>query len=304
MGRKIAFWLLVVLLSPSMTQAACTLDSKATIPLRFSGGAITVALEVNGQAATFVLDTGASRSAVTPEAAQRLGLARDQWAGTTMSGIGGIGIVERPPNANPRSMSIGGVPLARRRLSHDSSLAVIVLSNRPYVDGLLGGDFLSVFDLDLDIPHARLTLYQTKDCAGRFLPWSGDYTAIPSMITVENAIYVQPLIDGKPLRAIFDTGATSSMLAAPGMFKLGLDQANLTADPSHQIGGVGRRQVVAHRHAFKSLQLGNQVIEQPSIWVEPIRLPRIVDMILGLDWIGRREIWISYTTKQLFVAAP
>jgi hypothetical protein len=301
-------WLVVALAVPAGTRAACVAEQKAVITLQAEGGGVSVPLEINGIAATFALDTGAERSVVTPEAVQRLGLARDEWAGTTMSGIGGIGTLERPPNADPRSISMGGIGLVRRRLSRDSSLAVVALPNArsqtPAIDGLLGGDFLSMFDLDLDIPHHRLGIYQVSGCAGRFLPWPGGYTAVPSMITAENGIFVQPVIDGKPLRAVLDTGATTSLLGAPGMFKLGLAKADLTADPAQQINVVGRRLVQAHLHRFGALRLGSQTIDGPQIWAEPIRLPRIADMVLGLDWIGRQPVWISYTTKQVFVAAP
>ena len=123
--------------------------------------------------ATFILDTGAQRSVVTQEAVQRLGLSRDEWVGTTMSGIGGI---DRRPNAEPRSLSLGGVPLVRRTLNHDTSMTVGILPapcRQSRIDGLLGRDFLSLFDLDLDVPGRRLTLYQVNDCTGRFLPWAG-----------------------------------------------------------------------------------------------------------------------------------
>jgi hypothetical protein len=300
--------MLVAILLPAAAHAACVVENKATIPLEPAGGVFTVPVEVNGIAATFMLDTGALRSTVTPEAVQRLSLARDKWSGTTMTGIGGIGAVEHPPNANPTSISLGGVALVRRLLSRDSSLAVSVLPGAAagslVIDGLLGGDFLSVFDLDLDIPGRRLTLYQTRDCTGRFLPWSGNYDVVGATITVDNAVYVEPLVDGKKLRALLDTGASASLLAAPGMYKLGLDQARLSSDRADRISGLGPRSVTVHRHRFKSLRVGNQTIDSPLIWVEPIRLPRLADMVLGIDWIAGQRVWISYATKQLFVAAP
>jgi hypothetical protein len=36
--------------------------------------------------------------------------------------------------------------------------------------------------------------------------------------------------------------------------------------------------------------------------VEPIRLSPIVDMLLGADWLTGRRVWISFATKQLFLA--
>jgi hypothetical protein len=300
---RIALVLLLAVMLPAAGSAACVVDQKATVPLRTVAGSITVAIEIDGTAATFILDTGAWRTMVTDQAVQRLGLARDQWVSTTLRGIGGI--VQRP-NANPRSISIGGIPLVRQTLTHDHSLTVGVLSGARAqdagIDGLLGRDFLAPFDLDLDLPANRLTLYQVSDCAGRFLPWSGKYTAIPVSIPQGNAIILPVTIDGTQLHAVLDTGAASSVLAAPGMFKLGLDQSKLAADPSALMSGVGPRVVTVHHHQFNALTVGDQTIASPALWAEPIRITPIADMLLGADWLAQRRIWISFATKQLFLA--
>jgi Aspartyl protease len=298
---RIILPLLLAVLPPAAASAACVVDSKATIPLQAAAAGITLPVEVNGITATFILDTGAERSVVTGEAVRRLGLARDEWVGTTMGGVGGV---DRRPNADPRSLSLGGIPLVRRTLNHDHSLTVGILpgARDATVDGLLGRDYLSSFDLDLDLPAHRLTLYQVSGCTGRFLPWSGPYAAIPVTIPLGGAVLLPVAIDGKKLRAMLDSGASASLVAAPGMFKLGLDQANLSGDPASQISGLGPRVVTVHRHRFATLMVGNQTIEAPSLWVEPIRLSPIVDMLLGADWLAGRRIWISFATKQLFLA--
>jgi hypothetical protein len=278
-------------------------EYKTTLPLQINGGTITLPVEVNGIAATFILDTGAQRSVVTQAAVQRLGLVRDQWVGTTMSGLGGIA---RRPNANPRSLTLGGVALARRTVNHDTSLTVGMLPHAMIgnlvIDGLLGRDFLALFDLDLDMPSRRLMLYRVQDCSGRFLPWAGDYSTIPVTMPAESAIVVPVTIDGRPLHALLDTGASASLLAAPGIARLGLDSANFSGDPAGRISGLGARELTVHRHRFASLRVGNETIDSPFIWVEPVRLVPISDMLLGADWLAGRRIWISFATHQLFTA--
>ena len=302
---RLATVLLAVLLAPVAARAACTVEPRTTVSLQTTGGAITVPVEVNGTTATFILDTGAQRSVVTQDAVQRLSLARDQWVGTTMHGVGGI---DRRPNADPRSLSLGGVKLVRRTLTHDTSLTVADLPRAQIgtlvIDGLLGRDFLSLFDLDLDVPDHRLTVYQISDCTGRFLPWKGPYSAIPVTMPAESAVVVPVSIDGRPLQAMLDTGASASLLAAPGIFKLGLDKSALSSDQAEQISGLGPRMVTVRRHKFDTLHVGDETIASPLIWVEPIRLTPIVDMLLGADWLAGRRVWISFATKQLFVSRP
>jgi hypothetical protein len=296
---------LACLVIPPAARAACVVDDKASVKLAVIGGAITLPVEVNGVTATFILDTGAQRTVVTEDAVRRLGLARDEWVGTTMSGVGGI---ESRPNADPRSLTLGGVKLVRRTLSHDTSLTVGILPRTRVggllIDGLLGRDFMSLFDLDLDVPGRRLTLYQVHDCTGRFLPWQGGYAAVPVTLPAGNALVVPVAVDGTPLRALLDTGASSSLIAAPGLFRLGLQQAALAGDPADQVSGLGPHVVTMHRHAFRSLLVGDQRIDAPVIWVAPVRLTPIVDMLLGADWLTGRRIWISFSTRQLFVARP
>jgi hypothetical protein len=297
------FLLLAGLSMPLPAAAGCVVDSKATIPLDVTGGAITLPLEVNGIAATFILDTGAQRSLVTEEAVHHLDLARDEWVGTTMRGVGGI---ESRPNADPRSLTLGGVPLVRRTVTHDTSLTVGILPRTHFaglvIDGVLGRDFLSLFDLDIDVPGNRLTLYQVHDCAGRFLPWQGGYASVPVTLPDEDALVVPVTLDGTPLRAMLDTGASASLVAAPGQFRLGLQAASLAGDPSDQVSGLGPHMVTMHRHTFHSLRVGGQTIDTPVIWVAPVQLRPIVDMLLGADWLAHRRIWVSFATRQLFVA--
>jgi hypothetical protein len=298
--------LLASLLLPAAARSACVVDNQATVALNIVGGTITVPVAINGTVATMILDTGAQRSILTEVAAHRLNVARDEWVGTTMRGIGGV--VSRP-NADPRTLTLGGIPLVRRTLSHDTSLTVGIIPRTQIgdlvIDGALGRDFLSAFDLDLDVPDGRLTLYRVRGCSGRFLPWRGGYTGVPASLLDQDAVIVPVMLDGVPLRALLDTGASASLVAAPGLFRLGLQPGGFVKDPADQVSGVGAHVVTMHRHTFRSLQVGGQVTSAPVIWAAPgVHLTPIVDMLLGADWLGQRRVWISYATRQLFVAAP
>ncbi len=282
------------------TQAACRVDTVASVPVETIGNQPIVTLMLNGQPARFILDTGAERTVIAEPSAQRLGLARDTWVGTTMSGIGGI---QTRPDALPRSIVLAGVPLVRNTLAHDSSL-VVTPELRGAADGLLGRDYLSRYDLDIDLPHRRIGLETVQGCSGRFLPWQGGYVALAPLLPLRNGIVLPVTLDGHALRALLDSGASSSLLAAPGMFKLGLGVAQTQGDASQAVNGVGPHTVIMRRHRFRELVVAGPPQQQPEIWVAPAHLTPIVDMLLGMDWLVTQHVWVSYASGQVFVQVP
>jgi predicted aspartyl protease len=284
-----------------MASAACEVQQRALVKLQIVGTTVLVPVVVNGISGTFILDTGAAQTVVTPDAVSHFGLALDEWTATTMRGVGGV---ERRRNADPSSVELGGVSLHRRSVARDATLRVATLPRRVVgaqrIDGLLGRDFLSLFDLDLAFPSQTLRLYEVRGCAGRFLPWTEPYLSVAVENPAESALVVPLAIDGVPLQALLDSGASRSLVAARGMARLGLGFDRLQADPSQIVSGVGPHTVTMWQHKFHDVEIGGETIANPVFLVAPIQLQPISDMLLGADWLLGRRVWISYATKQLF----
>jgi len=282
--------------------AACLVQHRAAIMLESAGNLMLAPVMVNGLAGLFVLDTGAAQTVVTPEAVDRFHLVLDDWTATTTRGVGGV---ERRRNAIPRSVELGGVALHRRGLARDATLRVATLPKRvvgdPVVDGLLGRDFLSAFDLDLDLPRHRLQLYSVVGCSGRFPPWDQDYESVQVENPTESALVVPLTLDGVALRGLLDTGASQTLVAAPGMARLKLNLDRLRDDPSEIVSGVGPHTVTTWHHRFQAMRVGDESVASPAFLVVPIQLNPICDMLLGADWLSGHRVWISYATHQLFV---
>jgi predicted aspartyl protease len=292
---------LAILLWPRVAPAACSVRQLAVVPLEIVGTVVLTPVVVNGVAGTFILDTGAAQTVVTPDAVRHFDLALDEWTATTMRGVGGI---ERRRNADPRSVELGGVALHRRSLARDATLRVVTLPRSMVggrqVDGLLGRDFLSLFDLDLDFSRRTLALYDVHGCSGQFLPWTETYLSVPVENPIESALVVPVALDGVPLRALLDSGASRTLVAAPGMARLGLGVERLQGDPSQIVSGMGPHSVMMWRHRFQELRIGDETFPGPVFLVAAIQLLPISDMLLGADWLMRHRVWISYATNQLF----
>ncbi|MGE0415213.1 MAG: retroviral-like aspartic protease family protein [Acetobacteraceae bacterium] len=299
--RRIWMAVLVLLWSQG-TGAACRVEQRARIGLDVVGGTVMVPVQINERTATMILDTGAQRSVVTRDAVVKLDLALDEWVATTMRGVGGL---ERHRNALPRSISFGGLKLERRTTTRDTSLTVASLPRAQMggrqIDGLLGRDFLSLYDLELDIRSKSVALYAVQDCTRAFLPWTSPYIQLPVQNPTDTALVVIVELDGVGLRALLDTGASETVLGSPGIARLGLTPEVLARDPSHSASGMGPRVVTTQRHRFKRFRVGNIVTLDPLLWVAPIRITPIVDMLLGADWLSQHVVWISFTNHQVYV---
>ena len=286
------------------TQAACRVEPRSVVPVDVVEGHILVTVAVNEIAATFILDTGADRTLMGEDVVRRLGVERDGWVASAIRGIAGI---EQRPNALPRSLRLGAIVLRRRTLTGDTSvtvgpLPVTEIAGRT-IAGLLGRDFLSPFDLDLDLPEHRMTLYDVRDCDARLVPWTAPYAAVPASTPMGAALVVTVLVDGRPLRALIDSGASASLITASGMYRLGLTPDLLARDPGGNGSGVGPASVPMRLHRFAELRLGPDTTRDPALWVASVHVVPIVDMLLGADWLVSRRVWLSFATKQMFVAA-
>jgi predicted aspartyl protease len=296
--------LLVVLtlLFAGAAHAACDVQPLATVPVTVADNQAVVPVALNGQDAPMLLDTGAGRTLLTAAVVQRDALPQDEWVSTPLVGAGNR--IENRRNVVLRSMTVGGVPLLRRGISQTISLAVtsIQLDAAGRVAGLLGGDLLSRFDVELDFPAGRMTLYSVAGCSGRFLPWHGPYDAIAATRLPEGTLLLPVFVDGRQLDAELDTGSSASLIDARGLHRLGVTEAALAHDPSTRAIGIGGA-FVDQRHRFSELRVGSIKIAAPEVRVA--RLPRAgVDMLLGMDVLKSRRIWISYATAQLFMATP
>ena len=274
---------------------ACRTDLRATVPMTQAGELFLVPVTVNGTTADFVLDTGAERSVIGLQAANALGIARDEWVSTDIRGAGGE---DRRRLGRPRALSFGGIALRRRTVAQDHSVVIgpvpdVVAGHK--VAGLLGQDYLSLFDLDIDAASGTLKLYDVAGCSGTFLPWPGHAVALAASRPARNILVLPVRVAGQALTAELDTGASSSVIMVPGMVRLGLMPGG-----SGSLRGFGTGSAVARAQDF-TMQVGSLPPAQTQMVVSPIRALRSVDMLLGADWVRARRVWISWATNQVFV---
>jgi len=204
-------------------------------------------------------------------------------------------------DARLRSLGLGGMALSDFRVLV-GSVSLPGPAGKP-LDGLLGADFLSSFEVDLDLAHGRMILYERLPCAIAAPPWSQPYVAIPVNRSLHDHLFFPVSLDGHKFAAFIDTGAELSAIDAGAALTTGVTGAALNQDPVANLRGAGSEVVKSRAHRFARLEIGGETLRDRVIVVTNLRL-QDADLVLGIDFLRLRRVWLSYGSHQIFLGRP
>jgi predicted aspartyl protease len=304
----------IVLAAASMAVAAasnCKMVLIADWPVRLERGQVIVDGAINGQKIGIVLDSGSTIRLIPRSATERLGLTRKAARGYRMFGVGGETYVEA---AEVDEFKIGQVTRKNWR--------VLVAGERDFgqdIAFLLGEDFLYQVDVEFDLAHGAVRLFQPRDCDGVSLAyWATEGVSevdIEAIYDAQPQIVLTIQINGQPVRAQLDSGAGTSVLDMSDAARLGVtpDTPGVVAVGSG--GGLGGKSVDYWIGPFQSVVIGNETITDTNIrfadlWKDatytPIgsHLPRKVEstrsMVLGADFLRAHRLLVAHSQRKLY----
>jgi predicted aspartyl protease len=277
----------------------CGVRPRVQVPVAFRESVPVMQATIKGQSAELILDTGATGLALTETALHRLDLQSDEKRVITSRGIGGQ---SQAFAGKLQDFEIDGMRVPDHPVSVLPNTSRIAAQHT--VDGLFGGPVLSLFELDLDLPRNRVTLYAGHICPTTVLPpWNTPFETIDASRSANGRFLVPVQLDGKPIIALIDTGAAVSIVAADVAQALGVTPASLQSAPHATLVGTGPASMTAYVHRFHEIRFGDDVYEQPLLLVAERAEPNI-DMIVGSDYLIHHHLWLSYATKRVFIARP
>jgi predicted aspartyl protease len=297
----------LALAAPAAGEAPkCKLMRLAEWPVRADHYRPVVDGEINGQKVGVLLDTGSSSSLIARSATARLGLPRQQVEGRQFFGIGGQTHVEA---AFVNEFRIGKWSRTGWR--------VMVAGEREFPDDLaviLGDDFLHQADIEFDLRNNVVRLFQAKDCAGASLAyWSRQALEVP-LLQGHEKIVVTVAINGKPLRAMLDSGAMS-LLAKVDAEDRGVTPGSPGAEPAGCVRGFGAAAVDAWTAPFETFAIGDELIRNPRIrfadlWRHttytetgsrlPGRFAGLPEMLLGADFLRSHRVLVARSQGKMY----
>ncbi len=269
---------------------AAQCNAVATFPL-LPGHDLIITVTVNGTNFPMIVDTGASRSSVNEDVVQRLDLPANRGKVSQQYTTAGQ-ILSR--NVILRSLKLGEIEFNNMKAS------VLAVALKPgwteTPKGILGADVLSKFDVDIDVAKHFMRLIQRGLCVK---PFDGNFEQIQFETNLTNQVLFPATLNNNPIQVLLDTGATNATLTEDTAQSVDPFEDDAVTARGDGVSAGGRT-VSVHIHKFEQLKLGTETFRNIPLNVIDFHSDN-VDMLLGLDYLRRRHVFISYSRHVIFV---
>ena len=259
--RRIAKMVSLAALASASALAAgeCKFVKTAEWPVTASSEVLVVDGAINGSKVGVALDTGTNVSRIAGSAADRLGLVRRDAGGLyTLSSAGNA------VDANSiKEFRVGG-----STLKDWGKLMVEGAEGRDYAV-VLGYDFFQQVDVEFDLAHNTVRLFQPQGCGDVSLAyWAprGAGRAALQRDPKRPAIFIPVKLNDKPALAALSTGAPHSLVS----------------------DSFPRPDTFA---------IGDELIKDPTLRPAQIGL---LDMVLGLDFLRAHRVLVANSQQRIY----
>lgn len=259
--------------------------------------------EIEGRPIDILADTGAFNTMLMEGPARKAGLALDQAKGFTTYGIGGK---TRLYTTIIPHMKIAGVPA-------DGMVALVSSGAPTGVDMLLGGDFWSQADVEFDLAHGKIRLLRTKGCADDQITYwaSGAFSIAPLLQEPQSFRYMTEVkINGRPARALIDSGAEGTVMTETAARRLGL----ATKASKVVFSGLGDEKLPGSIARLDTFQVGDETIKATDVAVAELHKgvsftdtgsrigegPDVADLVLGADFLKAHRVVLSMSRHKMY----
>jgi tetratricopeptide (TPR) repeat protein len=282
---------------PLSASANCKLMT-VSLPVTVIGLRPLLPAKINGEAATFMIDSGAFFSMITPANAARYRLPRSPLpfgmfvSGATGGAFAQVGTVET-------------FTLAETDLHH---LEFIVTGGEigEGAAGVIGQNVLGSYDVDYDLAHGKVGLIHPEGCSATNLAyWAGDkpYSVIPmeDMDRSQKVHHTLAVVylNGVRLTALLDTGAATSVISERAAARAGVTSSDPNVTTLGRSGGIGQKTLPVWLASFKSFKIGGEEIKNTKMMFGGLALEN-ADMLLGADFFLSHHILVSSSQQKIY----
>lgn len=284
--------------APAPLFANCALKRLAELPIDMHGREPTVAVQFNGRDERLMLDSGAFWSTITAATAAENNLK----------------LTPTPLQMRVTGVDGGSTATSLTTIKNFGVLGV-TLHNRQFLvggtqiggAGLLGQNFLDAFDDEYDLAHGAVRLFETEGCDKTLLAYWVTPGQSYSVANIYKGDPMHPhtisdaLVNGKPIRVMFDTGAYASILSLKAAERAGVRTDSPGVVEAGFVFGYGRGRVKTYLARFDSFKIGDsEEIKNSRLRFGELNVEG-VDMLLGADFFLSHRIFVSNKEHKVFL---
>lgn len=285
-------------------------QTREILTVEESGATPSMQGAINDKPLKIEFDTGSSRTALSEGAATRLELPLSRQFNHLSLGIGGSA---RNYVATVKKITFG--PVTAKNLWP----TVIGDEGQPAnFDMLLGSDYLMNFDLEIFMKEKKISFFRNTGCDDTYLAGWDDNAFLADLDAWKTDDDRRPFltveINGQKIRALIDTGASSSMLNTAAATKAGVSLPPMSEEDK-KFYGIGAMHASGRVATLKSFAIGDETIMNPKIFVGDIwagvqddmksqpgdeLMKDMPDMLIGMDFIKAHRMLIAPSQKRLY----
>ena len=295
-----ARWSVLGLLFGLVTQTAqaeCKVALVADLPVTMRGFTPLVSIKINGTPTHLVVDSGAFMSLLSPGTAAELQLKlRHDFHHRGITGVGGQTSAVHVTEVS--NLELGGMTV------HDAQFVVAGNEYGYDVAGLLGQNLWANFDVEYDLGNGHIRLMKPLDCGDQPLAyWAAQSGQSPSSLKILPAkVYAHTIgeaeVNGFKLYALFDTGATGSIISLAAAARAGVHPT----DPGVRSGGSGLGVAGGYVSSwiapFASFKIGGEEIRNTHLRIGDAGGNS--DILIGADFFLSHRIYVSNQQQRLY----
>jgi hypothetical protein len=192
----------------------------------------------------------------------------------------------------------------------------------PLQDGTFGSDFLTAYDVEFDLTHGKVNLYDPNHCPGKVVYWTENYFKIPFQLDHSRHAIFPVTLDGQQVRASLDTAAVGSTLTtAVAKSKFDFDPVGSGTKPDGQEVMTSGATLPFYLHRFGNFAIGDIAFRNTEFeivpnsvnkalrTIEPMRgIPVLnpnqeMQMSIGLHHLARVRFYIAYGERTIYFSA-
>ena len=294
----------LLLAAPFAARAACTMKT-TTVPVEMQGMRPMVTAKINGQPVKLLVDSGAfyngldakfaAEQKLRPVGVEALGSHFTSAAKVNTSGIGGADLsstLVKVPEFEFVGAKFNNVPFLTLNLGR--------------VSGNLGQNFLHLMDNEYDLKNGVMRLARPEGCGSSALAYWGAPGAAFSALALdstsegaESHTMATITINGVNMRALFDTGSTTTFITERAAARAGVKTSDPGVTPGGLSIGIDRTDIKTWLGRFASVKIGDEEIKNGLLRIGETDA-KYFDILIGADFFMAHHVYVANSQNQIY----